>query len=188
MRLNTKKTRGGQLRALWKGLPDSLIPKAEKPKRLTLEDTNENYDYRNQDELSDPVRLVDRVRRGVKPMCTILIRRQREHFMTENAVTVTAAKMGMKGMVFFTRGGRRDAVVFLENVTLGQFYDTDDTIARYKGIGVELERDLFNTPLELLARPLVLEDFPADLKYPLMGMCFGYPVQETIDLLKGMKA
>jgi hypothetical protein len=186
--MSVKKTRGGQLRALWKGLPDSLIPKAEGAKRLTLEHTRENYDYRNQDGTSDPVRLVDRVRRGVKPMATILVKRQREHFMTENSVTITAAKLGMKSSVFFTRGGRRDAVVFLENVTLGQFYDPEDTIARYKAIGVELEHDLFNTPLENLARPLVQEDFPEHLKYPLMGMCFGYPVQETIDLIRGMRS
>ena len=179
-----RRTKGGQLRGLWKGMPDSLIPRVVAPARLTHEDTQENYKHRDDDGVVDPIALLDRIRRGVKPMGTLLIRRQREFFMTQTSVMTAASKMGMRSLFLFARGGRQEVIVYQEAVTLGQFYDPEDTIARYRAVGVELSRDLFDTALEVLARPLVKDDFPASLKYPLMGMCLGYPVQETIDFLK----
>lgn len=179
-----RRTRGGQLRAIWNGVPESLVPKIERPSLLTLEDTCDNYAHRDDDGNPDALGVLHRVRRGLKPMGTVLVRRQREFFMTQTSVVMAAQRMGMRSQVVFARGGRLEVVVYQQAVTLGQFYDPEDTIARYRAIGIELERDLFDTALEVLARPLITGEFPAGLRLPLTGMCLGYPVQETIDLLK----
>ena len=164
-------------------MPESLIPKAEEVKRLTHEQTEENLLLRHDNGTSDPIALLHRVRRGEKPVGVFLVRRQREFFMTETSVMQAAHKMGMRSLVCFARGGRRVVAVYHDAVTLGQFYDAEDVIARFLAVGVALERDLFSTPLELLARPLASNDFPSDLGGILAGLCMGHPVRELVDMV-----
>jgi hypothetical protein len=180
------KCAGYQLRLLWQNVPAALIPKAEPPSRLTPEETRENYLYRLDDPTEGkccPVDLVQRVRMGVKPIATFLLRCQGKHQLTERALLGAVKAFGLKCLMFYVRGGKREAVVFQPSATLAHFYDPEDTIARYKAARVTLDREIFDAPLESFARALVSGDLPPAVSLPVTGLCFGYPIEETLALL-----
>jgi hypothetical protein len=185
--MTSRKSASQGLRDLWQKMPESMIPKADPPGRLTAEDARVNYFFRlddTDDGYDDPVELVQRIRMGVKPMGTVLLRTQKENRVTERALLGAAAAFGLKCPVFFVKGGRREAVVFQKGATLAHFYDASEVIARYKQVGVTLDREVFDSPLEVFARPLVAGDIPASIRLPVTGLCLGYPIEKTIDLLQ----
>jgi hypothetical protein len=162
---------------------------AERPTGpLCEEDMVENYRFRLGDSehgKDDPVELVDRVRRGVKPMATILLRCGMHIHLGVKALKHATEAMGLSCQIVNTRGARVEGVVYQKGLTLGHFYPSAETMARYKVANVHLTEDCFTASLETLARHLANEDFsPAQTKYPMMGMCFGYPVSSTLELLQ----
>lgn len=175
-----------RLRALWK-VRKAMVVRVHP--RLTPEDTAENFTYvlgDRQHGNNDPTELVDRVRRGVKPMATIVIREGASLLYHEPTLLRAAEEMGLSCQVVSIRSpimSRRVAVVFQPLKTLSKYYPPDETIARYQAAGVVLGRELFFAPLENYARKLVHEDFEAGVRLPLVGMCFGYPVGETLSAL-----
>jgi len=185
-RMTSRKSASQGLRDLWQRMPTSMIPKADPPDRLTPEDTRVNYFFRQDDTddgYDDPVELVQRVRMGVKPMGTTLLKTLKENRVTERSLKGAIEAFGLKCMVFFVKGGRREAVVFQKGTTLAHFYDPEAVIARYKTVGVTIDREIFDSPLEVFARPLVGGDIPAPVRLPITGLCLGYPIDKTIDLI-----
>jgi hypothetical protein len=177
----------GKLRAVWKNVPEELIPKVEKPTHIGYDDAQENYLYRLEDDKygrENPVDLLHRVRSGVKPVGTLLLRCQRTMLIGERSVVDTSERLGLECQIFFVKGGKRKAVFYQPGVTLAQYYDPAKMIASYAAVGISLDKELFNMTLDKFARCLAHEDFPSPVKYPLMGMCFGYPLDETLDVLK----
>jgi hypothetical protein len=155
---------------------------------ISPEDALENHCFRLGDSehgKNDPKELVDRVRRGVKPMATIHLRAGRRIQVGEASLKQALAAMGMECLVVPIPGTNRvEAVVYQPGLTLADFYCKDEIVARYKVIGVTLSEDVFSIPLETLASSLAREDFSPDSKLPIMGLCFGYPVSTTLELLR----
>jgi hypothetical protein len=155
---------------------------------LCQEDLDENYTFRlgeREHERDDPVELVDRVRRGVKPMATILLRCDRHIHLSTRCLKKVADMMGLCCQVVNPRENRTEGVVYQKGLTLGDFYPKEEIIARYRGAGIHMPLALLETPLETFACSLSKEAFtPAHLKYPVMGLCFGYPVDSTLDLIR----
>lgn len=178
---------GHQLRALFHKLPASLIPQPEPRRRLTAQDAHDNYTFVLDDGehgRDDPAELMHRVRRGVKPMATFVIRRGGQVVSTARAVRGAAVALGLEWHIFHTRGGKQEAVVFQKGAKLSDFYDPDEVVARYKGAGVVLDPGVFSVPLGSLARPLVHGDFAPELRLPVTGLCLGYPIHETLECLR----
>ena len=175
-----------RLRALWK---EQKAMAVRVHPRLTPEDMAENFTYVLEDSQhgnDDPNELVDRVRRGVKPMATIVIREGTATLYHEPTLLRAAEEMGLSCQVVTIRSkimSRRVAVVFQPLKTLAKYYPPDETIARYQAAGVRLGKALFHAPLETYAGKLVREEFEAGVRLPLVGMCFGYPVGETLSAL-----
>jgi len=176
-----------QIRTLWLNVPDHIIPRAKSPRRLTQEDMEANYEFRGEDGDEHVRDLILRVSAGVKPFATILLRCPRRTLVPEKTLVDTLHRLNLHQSIFFTSKGRRTAVVYQGVATLGQYFDADQTIARYAREGVKLDRELFETPLIRLARHVAFEEFPEDIKLALLGLCFGYPINETIDLLQTHK-
>ena len=180
--MTSRRSATHRLRSLWVGLPSALIQKPDQPSKLKDEDLRENHLLRLEGH-DDPVELVRRVRSGIKPMATILIRWQTELRVTERALIDSCKAFGLGCKIFFVRDGKRMAVVFQEKATLGHFYDQEDVIARYKTVGVDLHREIFSTPVEVFARPLVAGDFPSDVALAMASLCQGHPIQETLEYI-----
>ncbi len=157
---------------------------------LHCNDMLENFQFRLGDSehgLDDPVELVDRVRRGVKPMATILLKCGRHIHLGPTALKRVAEGMGLDCKIVNTKGCRVEGVVYNPRLTLEHFYPVDEIIGRYAGAGVALSRDVFTAPLSSYANSLANENFtPLQIKYPLMGLCFGYPISSTIELIKSL--
>lgn len=182
-----RRSAGHQLRALFHKLPPSLIPKPEPRSRLTAQDALENYSFVLDDAehgRDDPAELMHRVRRGVKPMATFVIRRAGRTFSTLRAVRGAAVALGLDWHAFNTRGGRQEAVVFQKGAKLSDFYDPDEVVARYQGAGVTLDPAVFAVPLNSFARPLVHGDFAPELRLVITGLCLGYPIHETLECIR----
>ena len=185
--MTSRKSASQGLRDLWQRMPVSMIPRPEPPGRLTAEDVRVNYFFRNDDTddgYDDPVELVQRIRMGVKPMGTVLLKTQKENRVTERSLIGAVQALNLKSMTFFVKGGRREAVVFQKGVTLAHFYDPAEVIARYEAVGVALDREVFDSPLEVFARPMLAGDIPAPIRFPVTGLCLGYPIEKTIDLIQ----
>lgn len=92
---------GCRLRQLFEDVPPSLQPKPVRPVRLTDEQARLNYMYVNDDkEGGDSVELLHRVRRGVKPVGTLLVKLQEVRFATDRAVVGAAQGFGLRSVVF----------------------------------------------------------------------------------------
>lgn len=173
-----------RLRALWKDLPDDLVMRAKGPRRVTDADAEANYAFRATDR-GDPIDIVQRVCGGGKPMGTLLLRAGREIRVAQSALNETCRALGLQHEDFFQTGGRREAAIFLPDATLGQYYDQAAVIARYREeAGVVLDPALFATPIHRFARGVVSGELPEAVKYPLLGLCLGYPIADTIALVK----
>ena len=162
-----------KLRAVWKNVPEELIPKVEKPARISYDDAQENYLYRLEDDAygrENPVELLHRVRSGVKPVGTLTLRNQREMLIGERSLVDTTGKLGLECQIFFVKGGKRKAVFYQPKATLRQYYDPAKIMDLYLKAGISLEEELFNMTLDKFARCLVHEDFPAPIKYPLTSL------------------
>jgi hypothetical protein len=184
------RSRTKKLRARYLNCPESELPRREAPRRLSPQDLVDNYAFRFADEpygLNDPLELFERVRTGAKPMCTILLRTPRVHYVMEQTVELAAKASGLACQSFFTRTGRQEAVIYQPSATLGDFFDPDETVARYAQAGVAIPRDIFHVLLEHFAYHVVSEEFPPSVLYPMLGMCLGYPVGETIGLLQTLR-
>lgn len=134
----------------------------------------------------DPATLLDRVRCGVKPMATILLREGGCIRLAERVLRKAATVMRL-GFTVVAIGRDVWGVVYQPGVdtTLARFYDIDATISFYRGVrgASKLSRIYFRLPLETFAVNVVREDFDPGVRYPLLGMCFGYPLHETSALL-----
>lgn len=180
-----------RIRQMWR--LDQL--QAERPsQRLTEAEARRNHAFVLDDaehgEGWDPVDQLDRVRRGVKPMATLTMREGRKVHIPETALRRAAKKLGLGLQVVRVHAQLAVGVVFQGGgVTLSDFYDPDATLALYSRGGVALpSRALsFHVPLETFARRLALEEFDEGVKYQLMGLCFGYPVQETLAFIRGLR-
>jgi hypothetical protein len=178
---------GYQLRALFRKVPASLIPRPEPPRRLTPQDACDNYRFVLDDDehgRDDPAELMHRVRTGVKPMATFVIRRAGKTVSSLRAVKGAATALGLDWHAFHIRGGRQEAVVLQKGAKLADFYDPEEVIARYRAAGIELDPAIFTAPLASLARPLVHADFAAHLRLVVTGLCLGYPIHETLECIR----
>lgn len=183
----TDKCTSTLLREMWNGMPTSVMVKMEEPKMLTEEDMWANYGFKGSG-MQDPVALIYRVCTGVKPVATILMRCPKKIHATQKSVLVATQKVGLGCQTYFGRTGRREAVVCQPSATLAHYYDPDAVVARYGEAGITLPKDIFSTPLRCYGRGLVNEQFPEDIRLPLIGLCFGYPINETIDMVRAVKA
>jgi hypothetical protein len=177
-----------RLRRLWYKQPRSKIPTIERPfALLTTADAAENYKFRLADSehgRDDPLELIDRVRLGLKPMATIVLRAGRRVYLGEPTLRKAVEAMGLcYKTVHVYDANRVDGVVFQPGLTLGNFYPAEETASRYQAAGVALPSGLFSMPLESFADSLAKENFTDNIKLPLTGMCFGYPVPTTLELL-----
>lgn len=177
-----------RLRRLWYKQPRSKIPMIERPFGfLTNADAEENYKFRLGDSehgKDDPLELLDRVRLGLKPMATIILRTGRRVYLGEPTLRKAAEAMGLcYKTVHVYDANRVDGVVFQPGLTLGNFYPPEETTGRYQTVGVTLPSALFSMPLESFADSLAKEDFTDNIKLPLTGMCLGYPVSSTLELM-----
>jgi hypothetical protein len=158
-------------------------------RRLTDEDARDNHSFAladNEHSRWDHVELLDRVRRGVKPMATLTLCQGKHIHLAERVLRRAAREMGLGCQAVQVAKGWVEGVVYqTEGVTLAHFYDTDEVARLYSGVC--LPRTLFDAPLESFARSLVREDFDPAVRFPLMGLCLGYPVQETLRYMKGLK-
>jgi hypothetical protein len=91
-------------------------------------------------------------------------------------------------LLFHVKGGRREAAVFQATAKLSDFYDPDEVVARYKQAGVTLDPGIFSAALEGLARAVVTQNLAPELTLPVTGLCLGYPIESTLELLKGQTA
>lgn len=183
---------GHQLRALFHGVPASLLPKPEPRRRLTAQDACDNYGFvldadSCEHGRADPAELMHRVRRGVKPMATFVIRRPGQVVSTLRAVKGAATALGLEWHAFHVRGGRQEAVVLQKGARLADFYDPAEVVARYQAAGVRLDPAVFSATLESLARPLVHADFAPELRLVITGLCLGYPIHETLECIRSEK-
>lgn len=176
-----------RLRALWKDLPSELVVRAQPPKCLTAEDVEANYEYRCTDR-ADPVELLQRVCNGTKPMATMLLRTGREIRIASKTLVDTCKALGLDHEPFFMHGGRREAAIFQVGATLGQYYDQEAVLAQYKEAGIVLDPAIFTTPIGRFARGVITEELPEAVKFPIIGLCLGYPVAETIALMQLVRA
>lgn len=187
MSCNRRQSAGHKLRALFHKLPPSLIPKAEPPRRLTGQDAHDNYSFVMDDGEhgpDDPAELMHRVRRGVKPMATFVIRRAGRALSSLRAVRGAAVGFGLDWFAFNTRGGRQEAVVYQKGAKLSDFYDPGEVVARYQAAGVVVDPAVFAVPLSSLSRPLVHGDFAPELRLVMTGLCLGYPIHETLACIR----
>ncbi len=180
-----------RLRRIWYKQPRGKIPMIERPFGfLSTLDAVENYKRRLDDTergKDDPVELLDRVRRGYKPMAVITLRTgaSKRVFLGEPTLRKAAEAMGLcyKTVHVYGAVDRVDGVVYQPGLTLGSFYPQEETFGRFRAVGVSLPAALFSMPLESFADSLAKEDFTEDIKLPLVGMCLGYPVSTTIERL-----
>lgn len=170
------------LRDLYESIPASMVVTLQPPRIMTEEDLRENYFFKGNGQ-QDPVALMSRVCEGVKPMATILMQCPKRRHIPENAVAMATRRLRVGCQVYYGRTGRREAVVYQPSVTLAHYWNPDEVIAAYAKINLQLPRDIFEAPLMRYGRGLVNEQFPGELRLPLMGLCFGYPVSETIDMV-----
>lgn len=177
-----------KVRNLWVNVPQYLIPRACPPQRLSQRDLDANYDFRGSDGDERHNELILRVCAGVKPFAVMLLRTPGRTLLPEKTLLDASNHLDVNFSAFFTRKGRRVAAVYQGLATLNQFYDRDRTIARYAAEGIVLDRELFETPLSRLARHVVFEEFPETIKLPLLGLCLGYPINETIDMIRSIKS
>jgi hypothetical protein len=187
MSTRRRRTAGRQLRVLFEDVPAAAIPRPEARQRLQVSDMNINYHFVNDDtnDMEDaPAELLHRVRAGVKPMATLLLKHQNNIRLTARSVKGAADAFRLKCCFFYARGGRREAVVFQDGAVLRDFYDPVEIIARYRTVGVELDPVLFEVPIESFARAVVFGDMSPYLRLPLTGLCLGYPLDETIQCIR----
>lgn len=85
---------GCRLRQLFEDIPPSLLPRPVPPVRLTSEQARVNYTFVNDD--GDSVELLHRVRLGVKPIGTLLVKVQDIRFATDRAVAGAAKGFGLR--------------------------------------------------------------------------------------------
>jgi hypothetical protein len=82
------------------------------------------------------------------------------------------------------RGGRREAAAFQKGATLSDYYDPDEVIARYLEAGITLDPCIFTTRLKSLARAVLSGDLSDEMRLPVTGLCLGYPMEDTLALMK----
>lgn len=163
-----------------------------RPALLTDEDARENYSFMIADIEHgrwDLPELVDRVRRGVKPMATILLRKGKHIHMTALVLRRAAVRMGLGCLVVTVSKGWVEGVVYQTGgVTLSHFFQPDEVVSLYaRRLGVSLPRALLDAPLGSFAAGLAREDFDAVYRVPLMGLCLGYPLHETLQFMEGLR-
>jgi hypothetical protein len=179
-----RKSCGYKLRVLFKDMPPSLVPQPEEPKRLTEDDAWDNYRFVVDDPKADPTELVHRVRKGLKPMGTLVIKNNEKIYLTVRSVRETAKALNMRHDILYTRGGRREVVWYLDKATLAHFYDPAEVIERYKAAGITLPRDVFDSPLSAFARAVTTGEVANGLGPVIVGLCLGYPIQATLELMQ----
>ena len=124
---------GSQLRKLFRNVPEAIMPKPEPVVLLTQDEARLNYGFGArcfrgvtfkpdqgvgcryvQDDLHDvdTCELLHRVRRGVKPMGTILIKVQDKRYATDRAVLGAARGFGLRCVSARGSGGLRDTDAF----------------------------------------------------------------------------
>lgn len=136
----------------------------------------------------DPVELLDRVRRGVKPMATLVLRRGRTIHLAERALRQAVGQLGLGLSVVRVTPELTLGVVFQGGLRLASFYEPDATLAAFARGGFPLpSRSVFFLPLECFARNVALEAFEPGEKYHMLGLSLGYPVEDTLAMLRGMQ-
>jgi len=171
-----------RLRALLK-----QAPPVQPASKLTEDEAIENYLYRLGDEehgKNDPIDLILRVLQGVKPMASIMLKAGQHVRVSFRVTRKVALGLGLGITILTNRWGILEAIVYQKGVTLATFYDPDTVIARYAGIGVKIPPEFFYVELGYHARELSNEDFEEDLKLPIIGLCYGYPISRTIELIE----
>lgn len=99
---------GDELRKMFQDVPLSLLPRPVRPARLTDEEARVNYRYAWDDkEPGDACELLHRVRRGVKPVATLVVRVKQDHFASEAQVLGAARGLGLRSCSLFCLGSCR---------------------------------------------------------------------------------
>ena len=74
--------------------------------------------------------------------------------------------------------------MFQDTARLKDFYVVDDVITRFREVGVTQDPLIFSAPLDGLARAVVTRNLADDLMLPVTGLCLGYPLEETLELVR----
>ena len=177
------------LKRMWR---EERLQREPPTRRLTPEDLSVNQTF-SLDDLEDgrwdPLELLDRVRRGVKPMATLVLRQGRTTHLGERTLRKAVGQLGLGLSVVRVTPELVVGVVFQGGVCLARFFEPDATLAAFARGGFPLKcRSVFFLPLESFARNVALEAFEAGEKYHLLGLSRGYPIDDTLALLRGMQA
>jgi hypothetical protein len=84
---------GCRLRQAFEDIPPSLLPRPMRPVRLTSEEARLNYMFVKDG--GDSVEILHRVRRGVKPVGTVLVKLQDVRFATDRAAVGAIKAFGL---------------------------------------------------------------------------------------------
>jgi hypothetical protein len=154
---------------------------------LTAADQAENFLFRGGDwdhNKDDPYELMERVRDGVKPVADIVV--------LNDPVRLRAARRRFRSEVYMTPIVRNEwgvdviMVCKSETATLADYWDLARVMDAYrnaKSNGVDDIRQAFNQTIVSLLPELRDET----LRISIIGLLYGYPVSETIELLKRAK-
>lgn len=159
-------------------------PKLTPPARLEAQAMYENFVLRQDDHgKAFAAAQVQRVLQGLMPMACIELRRGTKRKVSERPLRKVVASLGLGCEVVLNHQGVTEAIVFQRGASLGDFYDPALAVALFAGARASLSEEAFRTPLEALARRLSNEDFGADIKHPMLGLCKGYPLHEAVAML-----
>lgn len=160
--------------------------------KLTKEDQNYNYLFRGGDtdhDKYDPIELIDRVEKGLKPVAEILLMNWNEELVFEKLRESSVDFVLLKNRWSF------DVVmVFRPKSYLGDYWSFNDVLITYTSYGlydrkpdfsggrtfVGLLESSFLRPIESFVEKLANEF----LDKSLSGLLYGYPIRETLEEMK----
>jgi hypothetical protein len=120
-------------------------------------------------------------------MGTLLLRQGRVVHLSERVLRKAVGQLGLGLTVVRVTPELVVGVVFQGGVCLARFYEPETTRAAFARGGFPLEPPAaFFLPLECYARNVALEAF-GECTYHMLGLCLGYPVEETLALLRGLR-
>jgi hypothetical protein len=84
---------GCRLRRVFEDIPPSILPRPMPPVRLTSDEARLNYTFVNDG--GDSVEILHRVRRGLKPVGTVLVKLQDVRYSTDRAAVGAIKGFGL---------------------------------------------------------------------------------------------
>lgn len=148
---------------------------------LTENETFENYKFRGGDldhNENDPIELFKLIKNEKKPMATIVLINISKS--KKNKIKKLVRECNLCCDEIKNRWGVSCAVIYNPKITLNDFYKEKEVRDKYNKLNIKLPDDLFYRKLQTFVYDIVNE-FES---YPVIGLCYGYPIESTIMLLE----